>query len=258
MIHLTINADDFGFDENRTKAILESFRIGAITRTTAMVNMPYFETAVGQIRKTGFFNRMGLHLNLTEGPALTEAMRQCRFFCDEHGCFTAVFHRSIKSRIWLPKDVQEIAKREIEAQLKKFVDCGVTCLHLDSHHHVHTDLSVARLVIPLAARYGFRTVRLSRNWGAGLSWTKRAYKFFLNRFVLGRLGGASDFFTDFRGFKDGFAKLRDGCSVEVMVHPMYGDRKTGLSLVAPLTDSGRKIVVEQEFYTSIRDSVVFQ
>lgn len=246
-IILKVNADDFGFDENRTRAILESFRIGAISQTTAMVNMPYFTQAVEMIRSEGFLNRMGFHLNLTEGPALTDAMRNCGFFCDECGCFTGAFHRTVKYRFFLPQNFHAIVQGEIEAQVERFVSSGSTFLHLDSHHHVHTDYSVARIVLPIVKANGFSSVRLSRNWGDDMSLAKRMYKKALNRYLIASVNGLADFFTDFRGLRDGLDQLPYNSSFEVMVHPMFGNRAS-LDLDGALTDGGRLILEELAFY----------
>ena len=75
MIRLMVNADDFGWDENRTKAILEAYRQGIVTTTTAMVNMPWFEKAIDIAKGTGLFPNIGLHLCLTEGFPLTKGVK---------------------------------------------------------------------------------------------------------------------------------------------------------------------------------------
>ena len=246
-IILRVNADDFGIDENRTRAILKSFCLGAISHTTAMVNMPYFQEAVEKIRSKGLLNRMGLHLNLTEGPAMTASMRNCSFFCDKNGCFTGSFHRTARYRFMLPSGLQTIVREEIEAQVGRFISTGSTFLHLDSHHHVHTDYSIARIALPIVRANGFSSVRLSRNWGDDISLAKRMYKKALNYYLQTDIKGLTDFFTDFRGLRNGIKRLPDGSSFEVMVHPMFGN-KEHLDLDGELTDGGRLISEELAFY----------
>ena len=255
-IILRVNADDFGLDENRTRAILAAFRMGAISQTTAMVNMPYFTQAVEMIRSEGFLNHMGLHLNLTEGPAMTPAMRSCRFFCDNDGYFTGAFHRTVKYRFFLPHSLQPIVQGEIEAQVERFVSSGSTFLHLDSHHHVHTDYSIARIALPIVNANGFSSIRLSRNWGDDMSWLKRIYKKALNDYLRSSIKGLTDFFTDFRGLRNGLNRLPRGASFEVMVHPMFGSRAS-LDLDGELTDGGRLISEELAFYKANEGMVNF-
>lgn len=253
---IKVNADDFGIDENRTCAILEAFRMGAISQTTAMVNMPYFSEAVGMIRSAGFLNRMGLHLNLTEGPAMTSAMRKCRFFCDGDGCFTGDFHRTIKYRLGLPCRIKPIVYGEIEAQIKKFVSCCSGFLHLDSHHHVHTDYSIANILLPIAVANGFKSVRLSRNLGEDISWPKRLYKKALNSYLQFYINGSTEYCTDFHGLIRGCERVPSGSSVEVMVHPMFGV-KTRLDIDGELTDGGHLISEELAFYKNSRSKFQF-
>lgn len=246
-IILRVNADDFGIDENRTRAILESFRRGAISQTTAMVNMPYFKEAEEMIRTEGLLDRMGLHLNLTEGPAMTSSMRNCNFFCDKSGCFTGAFHRIVRYRFKLPDGLQSVVREEIESQVGRFLSTGSTFLHLDSHHHVHTDYSIARILLPIVRKNGFSSIRLSRNWGDDISLSKRIYKNALNKYLKSEIKGLTDFFTDFSGLRNGINRFPSGSSVEVMVHPMLGD-KEHLDLDGELTDGGRLISEEMAFY----------
>lgn len=247
--NIIVNADDFGIDDNRTVAILECFKIGAITHTTAMVNMPYFCQAVDQIKADGLIDRMGLHLNLTEGPPITKGMQACGHFCDEKGLFTGKFHVNYKTRFYLPNNTDEILKAEIKAQIEKFLDCGGERMHLDSHHHVHTDYSVARILFPLLRHYGFKSVRKSRNFGTRLNLYKRLYKIAYNTAI--KMCGfvSTDVFCDFGDFSSGWGGL-GGQSVEIMVHPMYGS-PGALDWSKPLSDSGRLMSEDSSLYRKV-------
>ena len=79
---IIVNADDFGRDEESTRAILECFRRGYINQTTLMVNMPCAEKAVVLAREAGFADKIGLHLNLTQGMPLTESIKRFSEMCD--------------------------------------------------------------------------------------------------------------------------------------------------------------------------------
>ena len=109
---------------------------------------------------------------------------------------------------------------EVEAQLNLYRQSGLTCLHLDSHHHVHTDISIANIVLPMAARLGFKGVRLSRNLG-NISFFKKIYKHFIN-YRLGRgLKPNSDYFCNFNAMLERINALPENCTLEVMTHPIY-------------------------------------
>ena len=69
-----INADDFGQTESCTRAIYEAFQKGLITDTTMVANGEAMELAFAMAPEMR--GHIGAHLNLTEGPALTPAMRK--------------------------------------------------------------------------------------------------------------------------------------------------------------------------------------
>lgn len=250
MINVIVNADDYGIDENRTRAILEGFKRGFVTHTTALVTMPYFEESIGLIKSSGYLGQMGLHFNLTEGRALTENMRKCRFFCNSEGYFTASFYNVPWYRFRFPNEVRPVVEAEARAQMQCFRTLGGTSNHMDSHHHIHTFASIARIVLPIAKEYGFTSFRLSRNLGHNLSFLKRVYKFWYNHAFLQGATSWSDYFCDFNDFKDYASHIESGKTVEIMVHPMYGSLKD-LSLTSELTDSGRSMAADGQYYDKL-------
>lgn len=225
MITLIVNADDYGYDRNRTEAILECFRNRIITQTTAMVNMPYCSTAIKLARKGGFANRIGLHLNLTFGFPMTRAIRNYRLFCDEEGRFNGVFHRSTVRRFLLPKAVCRAVEEEVMAQMTAYVNMGLPLMHLDSHHHSHTDPVVLRIVLSLAHQFGFNSIRISRNLPLKRGLLKTMYKNFVNgRIVYGGFYHA-DFFGGADAVMSAIPYLPDASLVEMMMHPLYSTGK---------------------------------
>lgn len=213
-----VNADDFGHGEVRTLAICEAFAKGLLTTATVMTNMPWFERAVALAEEQGFFGRVGLHFNLTEGVPLMPRMRDDDFFCTE-GAFNANFHRSLKSRLHLPKSLGELVREEAQAQVERYCDAGFPLKHLDSHHHVHTDFSVARELYPVAMSAGFRTSRMSRTIAQKMRFDKLVYKTLFNVWANRRLPFLVQDFTDFADFIRVYRTLPSNASVEVMVHP---------------------------------------
>ena len=220
MIKLVINADDYGIAENQTEAILVSFKKGIITSTTIMVNMPDFSRAVTRARECGVFDKVGLHLNLTEGIPLTEQIKNCPRFCSSDGKFNGVFHRSKWRRFFLSAEEKLAVAKEAEAQMRLYLDTGFPLLHLDSHHHSHTDPGIACVVLPIARRLGFHSVRMSRNMprkNYGLA--KKLYKAFVNGIVC-KLGfSTTNFFGSVADFDFAVSRISPDCSAELMVHP---------------------------------------
>ena len=215
---LIIHADDFGISESVSKCIAECFAKGWVNETSLMVNMPYADTAVELARKNGFADKVGLHLNLSQGMPMTEDIRRFPRLCNPDGSFNKQFHHVVFSRFVLSRAESVAIGNEIEAQIVKFCSYGGLMMKLDSHHHVHTDWSVYRILEPIALAHGFKSMRISATLHrVGL--VKELYKRFLNARIR-RMFETSDHF-------DGFTEtmkslLRGGCSVELMTHPMYG------------------------------------
>lgn len=218
---LVINADDYGFDRNRTEAIRECFRRKLVSQTTAMVNMPYCEQAIIDATSDGIADRIGLHLNLTFGPPLTKAIQDCPRFCNKDGRFSGAFHRSRTARILLSATEKDVVRKEIRAQMERYLSFRLPLMHLDSHHHAHTDPTILRIVLPLAREMGFKSVRISRNAPASPSLFKRLYKSYVNRMM--RQSGLllADRFASADSLIDGKWQLKDNKVAEVMIHPLF-------------------------------------
>lgn len=256
MIRLIVNADDFGWDENRTKAIIEAYRRGIVTTTTIMTNMPWFGPATNMAKAMGLFPYVGLHLCLTEGMPLTDSIRKSRLFCRSDGSFHGGFHHSLFRRMLLPEFERLAVAEEAEAQMARYIEAGFTMMHLDSHHHSHTDLSIARIIMPLAYRFGFRTVRLSRNAGGGLTPAKRIYKSVINRQLCRLMSPNADYFCAFHDLTTCWRNLPDGVRVEIMSHPLYRDEESGnLSMDGELVDFRSPIEELADFWTVNGDAM---
>lgn len=226
MIKLVVNADDFGHDRNRTEAIRACFRNGLLTQTTAMVNMKYCAQAIEDARRDGIDDRVGLHLNLTFGFPLTCAIRSCRTFCAEDGYFTGYFHRSRFKRFFLTNVEKLVVEKEIRAQMERYLAFGLPLMHLDSHHHAHTDPAILRLVLPLAREYGFKTIRISRNVPMQMGFAKWIYKRLVNRMIFTSGIGHADYFGAALDVERELGRLSTDGTVEIMTHPIFvrGDK----------------------------------
>ncbi|HOO27822.1 MAG TPA: ChbG/HpnK family deacetylase [Lachnospiraceae bacterium] len=235
---LIINADDFGKNESVNKAVRECFEKKLIQRTTLMVNMPAADEAVAIAKAAGFSDRVGIHLNLTEGRPLTGEIRNNPLLCDEYGNFHAGFQKTTKYRLYMDELTIGQIREELDAQLCKYRTYGLTLNHIDSHHHVHTNYPILRALKPLAPKYGFSSVRLSRNLYHGGSLPMRLYKSLYNHAIRKLCKTGTDYFGSYQDMiaffsvpqnegadrKDALARLDRflaGHSLEIMVHPMY-------------------------------------
>lgn len=243
MIKAIVNGDDFGMNENVNEAIRECFEKRLITNTTLMVNMPYASEAVDIAEECGFSEAVGLHLNLTSGYPLTERIRREPRFCKKDGSFNAFFQQHTASRLSISRRESRAVAEEIEAQIRKYFSYGLPERHLDSHHHVHTNRSVMKVLMPLMKKYGFRSVRLSRNLFLKMNVLKRAYKSSFNRGLKKNGFITTDYFGSYRDLSAMNGKLPEDSLIEIMVHPMYDDAgvlkdtKTPFEQVKELLDS---------------------
>jgi len=241
---LVVNADDFGISESVNRAIKECFEKKYIDRTTVMANMPFAEEAAQIARENGFNDKVGLHVNLTQGKPLTEDIAKNPLFCDENGEFTAAFYRNTLLRLRMDKKSMEDMYTEIKAQLDEYVRLGFTLNHIDSHHHVHTNYPVYKVLKRLSADYSFSSVRLSRNLYTGGSFPVNKYKEIYNRKIAGICDSVTDYFGSYKdalAYYEGLggqinpatvtseeaggrvAEFITKYSTEIMVHPMYSD-----------------------------------
>ena len=228
MIRAIVNGDDFGKSQAVNRAVKECFERRFITNTTLMVNMPAADEAVETAEEYGFSEAVGLHLNLTSGYPLTDSIRKEPRFCRKDGSFNACFQKHTMTRLSLTRRERAVVYEEAEAQIRKYFSYGLPEKHLDSHHHVHTDRSVIGVLMPLLVKYGFRSVRLSRNLFLKMNPLKRVYKAQFNRRLKGSGLFTADYFGSFKDLSAMNGRIKSGSLVEIMVHPMY-DPDGGLS-----------------------------
>ena len=218
-----INGDDFGLSEEVNRAVADCFALGLIDRTTLLVNMPLSGAARELAASRGFFGRVGLHINLVEGRPLTARCQENPVLCDENGLFAGRFHRGLAGRLFLDRGTRAAIREEAQAQIQRYLDWGFPLRHADSHQYVHTYPSAARELLPLLRRYGFRSVRLSRNLpGNDLSLPFAAYKKLFNRLLAARGLAGSRWFGSLEDWLNSPRRDRPG-SCELMVHPVYRD-----------------------------------
>lgn len=216
-MRIIVNADDFGINERTTLAIDEAIASGLCTSTTLMVNMPYADEAVKLSRARGYFGRVGLHLNLTTGKPMTDAIRRSAMFCDEEGLFDGRLRKT--RRLAIKGEDRALLRDEVLAQIRAFKAYQPTVFHMDSHHHVHAELAFLGAVGDLLRRETLQSIRISRNVTVGASAIYAAYKAAINARI--RLLGArtADFFTD--GMEAGLlaGKNAPNAVAEIMLHP---------------------------------------
>ena len=221
---LIVNADDFGLNESVNAAIADAFEQHLIDRTTMMVNMPSAADAMELAEDKGFAGSVGLHLNLTSGRPLTEELASDPLICSPSGEFTADFARNMKTRFFLPAVTSKRIEKELCAQLDEYGKLGGTLWHIDSHHHVHTDPSIWRILKKILPDYPVSSVRLGRNMYRGGNPLMHLYKRMLNTSINQFCKNQTDYFgsvADYEAFFTGKIDNSSRNDIEVMVHPVF-------------------------------------
>lgn len=151
-----VNADDFGMSHNKNVAIDFAMRHKLCTQTSVAVNMGFFEEAVEMAQKGNYMDKVSLHLNLTEGNALSEEIKKIPLYYED-GKFV---HRPIIKIIKqiMPLHIKPI-QYEIEAQIEKFVNCGFELRRLDSHNWVHLRIPVWIALMRVDKKYNICSIR---------------------------------------------------------------------------------------------------
>ena len=242
---LIINADDLGRDEAHNAGIVSCFTKGWCSSTTLLANMPLTDAALRIVREHGWQDRVGVHLNLTQGRPLSDDIRACGRFCDADGSF-----RPRARRNWhLDPSERAAVAGELRAQIARCRAAGIPLTHADSHNHIHEEWGVLTVVIEVLRKAGIPALRLARNIGACTSRAKSVYRKLINHRIAAaglarveRFGRQDDFQYELEHRPERLG------SCEVMIHPALGPDgvvydsflKRPMSEFAPLW-AGRKL-----------------
>ena len=154
-MQVVFHADDFGLTAGVNAGIVEAHQRGVLGSTSLMVTARAWEQAVAAAHAAPGLD-VGVHLTLVEErpalaaehiPSLVEDGR----LWPTHG---AVGLRYLRRR-WRPEE----ARRELAAQLERFLATGLRPSHLDGHQHLHMLPGVLDWVVAEARRRGVRFVR---------------------------------------------------------------------------------------------------
>ncbi len=195
---LIVTADDFGLDEAVNAAVEQGYRDGVLRATSLMVAAPAAADAVRRARRLPGL-AVGLHLVLTDGPALLAASR-IPDLVDARGRFDAAMVRN--SFRFLRRHVQRQLADEIRAQFKAFADTGLVLDHVNAHKHFYLHPVILSLVLAIGPGFGMRALRLPnepgmapwlRPWVALMRWRMEQAGMRHNDHVFGiRLSGRMD------------------------------------------------------------------
>lgn len=215
---IIINADDFGKDRNTNAAVLECFKHEWISSASIMANMPGFFEACQMTQDYNLVNKIGIHLVLTEGLPLTEKIKTLPRFCDPSGVFILKRNRRVLALNQEEKDALSI---EIIAQIKRCQSCKLPLTHFDSHHHMHEEWGILKLVMPILKNYGIPHIRILNNLHRSET-SKSLYRTLINFYLRLWSKPRSVYFgtaIDYRNASQRVYRASIKNSVEIMTHP---------------------------------------
>ncbi|MEY3173281.1 MAG: hypothetical protein RLZZ436_1195 [Planctomycetota bacterium] len=216
-----VNADDFGMSAAVNRAIVYCFERGLISSATMLANMDGFVEACELVHQQRLRDRVGVHINLTEGRPLLSELAGNPTFCDSAGNF----RRQRPAVLW-PRDLRQLGS-EIAAQIDRCRSQGLPLTHADSHQHVHNEPFVFPVFRRELKRAGIPFLRISRTISEGGSWSafKTAGKLAFNGLI--QLSGLRC--TRHMASVDSFERMKAGgswqaSSWEILTHPAFDER----------------------------------
>lgn len=198
-----MNADDFGYSRGINYGIIDAHKYGIVNSATMMMNMPGVNHAV-ELAKEHPSLKLGIHLVLTCGKPL---MSDVPSLVDEQGKFKRIKDTLKDHNLSLIE-----LEREWTAQIDRFLDCGLTATHFDSHHHVHSIPEFLPVIQRLSKKYNLPVRRIAEHHVEGVtSFTDRFFHDFYGE------GVTDDYFYEIS------KRDVDNQTIEVMCHPGYLD-----------------------------------
>lgn len=159
MVKYIVNADDLGYNSVVNAAITQALDKGVISSSTIMANTTTWEE-VCKVVDNNPQASFGVHLNLTEGKAITESevLRKYKLV-DENNCFL-LDNIKLKKEQYLPEDLREAIRNEWDAQINLVINIHkIPVTHFDGHHHIHSTFGLRQILLELTRKHGIGIVR---------------------------------------------------------------------------------------------------
>ena len=149
MRNLILNADDYGLTPGVSQGIRYAFNSGALSSTTAMMNLPGTASEVDLAKRDAPGLPIGIHLCLTVGSPITPP-EKIPTLVDGEGRFPTRTEFLERLDSVSPEEVGQ----EFRAQIEALLALEVSPDHLDSHHFVsYLTRGILEQTIHLAEEY---------------------------------------------------------------------------------------------------------
>ena len=156
MVKVIINADDLGLSSKVNKAIGDALKKGIITSSTILANCITWDE-VHKIVENNQNASFGVHLNLTQGDAITQSSTLQKYgITDKDNRFTNWRNKTID----FSEELLQAIYEEWDAQVNRIInEQNIPVSHIDGHHHIHTLDVLQPCLISLIKKYGIKAVR---------------------------------------------------------------------------------------------------
>lgn len=154
-----VNADDLGYNSSVNTAISQAFNKGVISSSTIMANTMTWDE-VCQVVDNNPQASFGVHLNLTEGRAITnsEVLRKYKLV-DDNNCFL-IDNKQLKNKRDFSDDLLEAIRKEWDEQINLVINIHkIPITHFDGHHHIHSTFGLRHILLDLTRKYEIGIVR---------------------------------------------------------------------------------------------------
>lgn len=169
--NIVLCADDYGQAEHISQAIIQLIQQSRLSATSCLVNQKDWPAQAARLKPFRDKIDIGIHFNLTEGTALSEA------YANQYG------HQFSSLKIVLAKSMLRLLnpsaiEAECHAQIDRFFEAmGFLPQFLDGHQHVHQFPQVREAILSahqkrLSHAY-LRVPRENLTWREGLFHPKR-------------------------------------------------------------------------------------
>lgn len=156
MTRVIINADDLGISSKVNNAINNALQNAFISSSTILANSETWDE-IHKIVKCNPKASFGVHLNLTQGRAITQSeILQKYGITDENNNFSDWRGKSIE----FTTELLDAIYKEWDAQVF-YVVCEnrIPVTHVDGHHHIHTLDVLQPCLLRLVKKYNIKAVR---------------------------------------------------------------------------------------------------
>ncbi|MBF0132133.1 MAG: ChbG/HpnK family deacetylase [Magnetococcales bacterium] len=147
---LAITADNYGLTDGINQGIAGLARTRAITGVSIMCHPAARLDHVADLKHSGVLT--GVHLVMVEERPILADDPGLRPLLDRKGCFPDSWQRlclMVLLKPWVLKGL----RREVEAQINRFVELGLSLDFINSHQHVHLFPPVWMALRPLLESY---------------------------------------------------------------------------------------------------------